>query len=362
MGKKSTPKPPDLGPYARAMEEQGRYSYLAAQDQLAWAREQDALNRELLQEVLGPQLAAQQEQQQWAQQDRARYQQLYQPLEENLIREFESYGSPERLARSRGAAMADVAGSFDAQRRNALQRLESYGVDPSQTRNAALDLSMRTQQGAQMAAAATQAQRVDEAQGRALRSEAINIGRGYPGQYAQQYAQSVGAGAAAMGGANQTFATGAGAMGNPTSWMGMGMQGMQGAGNMMSQGFQNQMAAYNAQQQASAGMMSGIGALAGMFIADGTPGGLPPRAPPGPVNYGPSDGTGIDDQVPATLMGPGNQPQNARISVGEYVIPADVHAKLGTAYFDRLLEKHHTPAAEQRQEMADGKPPRAITV
>ena len=52
--------------------------------------------------------------------------------------------------------------------------------------------------------------------------------------------------------------------------------------------------------------------------------------------FGPSDGTGIDDQVPANL------------SAGEYVIPADVVAKLGTMHFDKLLEKHHTPADVQR--------------
>lgn len=52
--------------------------------------------------------------------------------------------------------------------------------------------------------------------------------------------------------------------------------------------------------------------------------------------HGPSDGTGIDDQIPANL------------SAGEYVIPADVVAKLGTLHFDKLLDKHHTPADQQR--------------
>ena len=55
--------------------------------------------------------------------------------------------------------------------------------------------------------------------------------------------------------------------------------------------------------------------------------------------HGPSDGTGIDDQVPAQL------------SAGEYVIPADVVRKLGTLHFDKLLDKHHVPADMQRQQM-----------
>ena len=60
---------------------------------------------------------------------------------------------------------------------------------------------------------------------------------------------------------------------------------------------------------------------------------------PGMINHGPSDGTGIDDQV------------HAKVSVGEYIIPADVvHAK-GKEFFDKLLQRYHTPAQQQRQMM-----------
>lgn len=57
------------------------------------------------------------------------------------------------------------------------------------------------------------------------------------------------------------------------------------------------------------------------------------------ISQGASDGTGIDDQVPA------------KVSVGEYVIPADVvHAK-GKEFFDKLVQRYHTPAQQQRQQM-----------
>ena len=65
----------------------------------------------------------------------------------------------------------------------------------------------------------------------------------------------------------------------------------------------------------------------------------PDQAAEGGRVYGPSDGTGIDDQVPAQL------------SAGEYVIPADVVAKLGTNHFDKLLDRYHVPAEEQREQM-----------
>jgi hypothetical protein len=57
------------------------------------------------------------------------------------------------------------------------------------------------------------------------------------------------------------------------------------------------------------------------------------------ISQGASDGTGIDDQVPA------------HVSVGEYVIPADVvHAK-GKEFFDKLVQRYHVPAHQQRQQM-----------
>jgi len=60
---------------------------------------------------------------------------------------------------------------------------------------------------------------------------------------------------------------------------------------------------------------------------------------PGMIQHGPSDGTGIDDQV------------HAKVSVGEYIIPADVvHAK-GKEFFDKLLSRYHTPAEQQKQQM-----------
>ena len=60
------------------------------------------------------------------------------------------------------------------------------------------------------------------------------------------------------------------------------------------------------------------------------------------VSQGASDGSGIDDQVPA------------KVSVGEYVIPADVvHAK-GKEFFDKLVQRYHTPAHVQRQQMMGG--------
>lgn len=337
MGKKA-PEPPDLGPMAEASAESARLAQQTAAEQLAWAKEQDGLNRTLLDRVITGQEAVQNETLSNAREDRERYEQKFQPLEDNLINEFTNYDSDERTAADRGRAMSDVSQSFDAARRNALQRLEGYGVDPSQTRNAALDIGVRTQQAAAMAGAATNAQRNTEATGRALRAEAINIGKGMPSQVAGSYGQSLAAGNSQVSNANQTTGTSSGALSAPQGYMNTAQQGYGQSANIMGQGYQNQMQQYNANQGLLTGALGAVGSAAGMMMADGGEIGALPLSEPGPVE-GPGDGSGIDDQV------------HIRASTGEYIIPADVHQAKGTEFFDKLVEKYHKPAEEQREDM-----------
>jgi hypothetical protein len=283
-----------------------------------------------------------QEQFETASADRQRYEEMFRPFEDQWAEEAKNYDTPERRAQERARALADVNTQFDAQRRNALSRLESYGVDPSQTRNAALDVGVRTAQAAAMAGAATQADRRVEDTGRALQSDVINLGRGALSNAAGFYGQAVNAGSAAQGNALNTTASGANAVQSSLGFSGQALQGYNQNANILSQGFGNQMQSWNAQQQQTAGMLQGIGGIAGMFMADGgeveNPVGGPaaPYTADGPVD-GPGDGSGVDDRVPAML------------SQDEYVIPADVVRAKGEEFFDKLLEKYHTPASQQRR-------------
>ncbi len=332
------PAPPDLGAAAEASEEVARMQQQTAREQLAWAREQDTANRGLLQQVLDVQLPAMREQYDQARSDRERYTTMFRPFEDRFMQEAEAYDSPERRRREMAGAIGDVATQFDAQRRNALQRLESYGVDPSQTRNQALDIGVRTAQAAAQAGAATAARNRVEDTGRALRSDVINLGRGALSNAAGFYGQAVGAGGAAQQGALNTTQTGAAATQSSLGFSGQALGGYGQAANIMSQGYGNQMGAFNARQAQRAGALQGIGGLIGLGLADGGDiEGAIPFDQDGKVATGMGDGSGIDDTVPAML------------SDGEYVIPADVVKVKGTEFFDRLVDKHHTPAAEQRR-------------
>jgi hypothetical protein len=290
--------------------------------------------------VLGSQEEVQDETLRNAQQDRARYEDIYQPLEDNLVKEFQQYDSPERRQEERGRAMADVNTSFDAARRNALQRLEGFGVDPSQTRNSALDIGVRTQQAAAQAGAATAADRATEQTGRALRAEALNIGKGYPSNVAGSYGQSIQAGNSMVGNANQTTSTSGNAAQGANSFLNTSISGFGQAGNTLTQGYQNQMQQFNADQASTTGALSAIGGIAGMFMADGgaTKQAIPFESEPGMIDYGNGDGTGIDDQVPIMA------------STEEYIIPADVVRAKGVEFFDKLVDRYHTPAEDQRED------------
>lgn len=336
MGSKnSAPPPPDYTPLTNAALAQSAAASKMGEQSLAWAKEQYGRDSAVSQRVIDAALTRQATNDAAAAADRARYERTYQPLENQLISDATSMGSAERQRFEIGKAQSNVAQQFEASRRAATQNLESYGVDPSSTRFAALDAGSRIAQAAAEAAAGNQAQAQTEAQGRALRSEAINIGRGYPGQVAQSYGTALQSGNAGLNSALATTASGANTMGTNTQYMGIGSGAIGQAGNLMNQGYQNQMSQYTANQQSS----SGLGTLAGGLLgAAGAAGGFAPLfagfAEGGTVTNGgnvphaasPSNGKAIDD-VPA------------RLTAGEFVVPKDVLSWKGEEFFQNLIKK-----------------------
>lgn len=310
----SPPPPPDLGPMSEASEEVARIQQQTAMEQLDWAREQDGRNQELLQEVLDIQMPAMREQFEQAQSDRERYETLFRPMEDAFQKEAENYDSPERREAERAKALADTSTQFDQQRKNALSRLESYGVDPSQTRNAALDIGTRTAQAAASVAAVAGSDKRVEDTGRALRSDAINLGRGALSNAAGFYGASVGAGGQAQQGAYGATQSGAGAIQSGLGFSGQALQGYGQSADIQSQGFNNQMASWQAGSDQTAGMLGAVGGMAGMFMADGGParygdgGPAPPpggfTGPPGGKHTGPHMGPRTNNKAaPAPIGG-----------------------------------------------------------
>jgi hypothetical protein len=341
MGKKSdAPDPPDYKPLAAASQKSADYSYALAQRSQDWAEKTYGENKATSDLVIEKALGALDKQQAQSDADRRRYETIFQPLEEQLASEAQDYASPERQEKEAGAAEADVASQFASARQTAQDRLESYGVDPSQTRAGALDLGSRVAEAAAQASAGNQARTNTENVGRALRSEAINVGRGYPGQIAGTQAGALQAGNQAANTGLATTASGAQTMGTGQGWQGLGNNAIAQWGNVLNAGYNNQLDAFKADQSNSSGWGSVLGQIGGMaagkFFEEGGAipmyddggGVIPPEASP--------SGGAIPDDVPAEING-GQAP--AQLNAGEFVLPRDVMQWIGEKGAQQLILK-----------------------
>ena len=382
FGGGQVPQAPNTSAQSGASSGIGQMAQNAGQSQLNWANGQVGQNSATTQNVqsqLNP-LIGQQAGAGGAATDQ--FQNTTIPGLNTQLQTAQNYGSPEGMAQAQSAAAAQTGQAYNAARLNNQRQLGSYGVDPSTMKSGALNLNANLAQAGAVGNAGYNAGQQRQLTGMGLTSQALGqnlqaagMGQGYTGQ-----ANATGSNIVGLG--NQTTATGSSALSAPSQMLQTGLGGYGQSANIQNQQFQNQLGQYQAQQQQGNALAGGLGQIAGMgamgwlsnpmnSLADGgaIPGrkrmdygnppveasqGVPPQVGipgpwmaangggspgPGMVQNGPSDGTGIDDQVPA------------KVSVGEFIVPADVvHAK-GKEFFDKLLERYHTPAQQQRQQM-----------
>lgn len=348
-GKSEAPPPPDYTPIANASKEAAAISAEVAQQQLAWAKEQYFLDRDVSDSVIEAALGRLDQTDAQAQADRARYEDIFQPLEDDLAWEAREYANPERMESEAGKAQADVSQQFEMARTAAQDRLESYGIDPSQTRAGALDVSTRMQEAAARAGAGNQARQQVENTGRALREQAINVGKGYPAQIQGAYNTATQSGNAGVNAGIATTSTGAGAMGNPTQWQGQSTAALGTWGNALNMGYENALGAYKAEQSSSSGVGSILGLVGGigtklLGFEDG--GAVPMDGAPHqgiPVDEGmsPSRGAAIDD-VPA------------RLNAGEFVMPKEAVEWIGHKQLYQMIGKAKQEAGALPAEVGAG--------
>lgn len=277
MSKGRAPAPPDYSAVSASSLEAAKIGAQTSKDQLDWAKQQYAeeapRTQAFMQNMMDASnlsMDAQRQNMANAQTAQQYYEKTYRPMEGAFAKQAQDYNTPGRADQRSAAAQADVANAFSGQRNAALQTLEGFNIDPSQARYGALDLGARIQQAAAQAGAGTQARNQTEATGLALQGEAINIGRGYPGQVAQSYstAEGAGQGAASQGGAGinaglNTSSTYGNLMGTPTQWQGLSNTSNMNAANIMNTNFQNSMAGFNANTAIAQNQASGVGGLVG---------------------------------------------------------------------------------------------------
>jgi hypothetical protein len=250
---------------AESSEAVARIAQETQREQLAWAREQWGQQQDVLEQVLGVQMDAMAENQAWARDDRQRYQDIFQPIENDLIEDFTSYDSIERQESEAGKAVADVRTQFQAQRNNAEARLASMGIDPSQVRSAAIDKQSRLAESLGAASVANTRRENVRDKGRALRADAINIGRGLPSQAAQSYGLALQAGSSGVGNLNSTLGTQSNIANGAGQWGNQALAGYGQSGNLQNSQWQNQFNLSNSRNQMMGDIIgTGLGAWATM--------------------------------------------------------------------------------------------------
>ena len=340
----SAPAPPDYSGVANASQRAAELAYQTSKEQLDWAKEQYADSKPYTDEVRTKLMDSLDENTANAKKDRARYEEIYQPLEDQAAKDAQEWDNPDRMAANRGRAAASVAGQFDAAGEAAKRSLESYGLDPSSTRYAALDVNTRLAKAAATAGAANGSDRQTMMEAQGLRAGAINTGKGYPAQINAATNTANSAGSAGNTAMNQTTGTYSSSLGNGAAWQGLGNQSVGTWGSTLSNMYNSQVQAYGASQYSSSGVGAALGGLAGigLRVAGFEEGGMVPEevASEGnmpraiPASMSPSGGA-VTDDVPAMVNG---RPA-AAINVGEFVMPKDTVRWYGEKYLQDLILK-----------------------
>ncbi len=176
-GKNVTKKTPDYAPAKDFYSSTAKLTKDLGLDVLDWSKEQWSSQQVLLDRILGTQEGIADSRLGQADAWQKQYDTSFQPLEQQLVQDAQSYNSSARQELEAGRAVSQVGDSFEASRNNAQQRLESFGIDPSNTRAQALDANVRQQESIAKAAAANDARRYVEETGRNIRGQAIDLGQ-----------------------------------------------------------------------------------------------------------------------------------------------------------------------------------------
>jgi hypothetical protein len=229
---------------------------------------------------------------------------------DRMMQSAMSYASPQRVAQEMGQAQAGVMQGAEKGRQAAVQDLQSFGIDPSAGRYAALDSANRVMAGATAAGAGNQQRMATEAAGSAMQNQAMS---------ASMQNQQIGYGAADA--ANKLLSTGMQLQYSPLGTR--SVSGGQSSGTSTSLG-ESQSA--GSSTNTSTNISRGTQGSSGSTWAGTHPDKLGVFAEGGevPEELSRSDGAVVDD-VPANL------------TAGEFIIPKDIVEWKGQEFFYKLM-------------------------
>jgi hypothetical protein len=360
MGKQKAPAAPNYAPIIAAQTQAATNSQNLANQQFAWGQQQFAKNSANTDQAVAGANQTAALNTGYAAQDRDRYVQTYQPLEDEYIANAQKYSDPTQVNSRAAAAAGDVSQQFDVARGNAQRQLEAYGVDPTQTRAAALDLGTRTQEAAARASAANTSRRQDALTGQQMLGAAIQQGNTTATRGLQESQLGLQAGQTGVSENLATTISGASTLGTAPTYTGLANSSLAGSAATTNQQYQNNLDRYKANQASSSGLGGALGSIIGFGAKSYDSGGRIGNAIAGLFEDG---GAVPDDQELAAQshagikvtreMSPSRGLQTddvpARLNAGEFVLPAETVAWIGQKHLQGLIKKS---AEEQAQAKA----------
>lgn len=263
-GGSSAPSPdPNIGLAALKNAQLGDSWLAFAKEQFAVGNERQEATDALNTRVIEQQLATQDQTNKWAQEDRARYKSVFQPLEDQFIKTANEYASPEKQEEAAAEARSAIIQNSELQRQATERNMASMGVSPDSGRFAGVTRAQEMNTALASAGAQNNARQVIRDKGIALRADAINLGKGLPASAASAYGIGLNAGNSAVANnasGNANFYANQGIM---TSGFGGAMNAYNSSGSLLNNLYGNQLQGWAAQQQANATSAGGLGSFLG---------------------------------------------------------------------------------------------------
>lgn len=186
---------------------------------------------------------------------------VFQPMEDRLIADANAFDTDAKREQLAGEAMADVNQAFASARGQQSRALARQGVDPGSGRALAIGQQGATAQALELARAGTQTRQQARAEGRALKMDAIGLGKGVIGNQATQQQLAQSGGNAAVGAAGSGVNVNQSGAGLMQAGFGSAMQGYSAMGSLFGQGgrFQDAANDWRGQRNNAIGSMLGAG-------------------------------------------------------------------------------------------------------
>ena len=220
------------------------------EDWLTFAKETyaDSIPRQdkmdaLTEKVTNQQLETADQQSAWAEEDRARTQEVYQPIEDEYVQTAKDYGSAANQEKEAATAAADIRTATESQDATNQRQMAAMGLNPSSGRWAGQDRAADLTTALSTAGAKNAARISARDKGVALKADAVNMGRGYASTAAQAASTGLTAGNSAVGNTNTAMSSWRANQGIMAQGFQGAQQGYSGQANTLNQSWSNSLKA-----------------------------------------------------------------------------------------------------------------------